>query len=292
MRVIKRNATTVIPAKAGIHLLYNFFHMDPGLRRDDARREPRAKIPFAMILLTASTLNLTACGSVVDKLSKVGQRPELNEVANPQTRPDYKPLSWPLPDPEAPSTRTSNSLWQPGSRAFFRDQRASRVGDILRVNVAIADQAKIDNTNNVKRDSDQSVSAPVFLGLERVFRKKITGNETTTEPLLDITGSTQSKSTGTVDRRETIKTQVAALVTQVLPNGNLAIDGSQEILINQEIREISVKGVIRPQDINTDNTIDSSQIAQARVVYSGRGQLTDIEKPRWGHQVIEAVAPF
>ena len=246
---------------------------------------------LSLALLTATAISLTACGSVVDKLSKVGERPELTKVENPQTQPNYKPISWPLPDPEASATRTSNSLWQPGSRAFFRDQRASRVGDILRVNVAIADQAKIDNTNNVKRDSDQSVSAPVFFGAER-YLKKLTGNTTAADPLVDITGSTQSKSTGTVDRRETIKTQVAALVTQVLPNGNLAIDGSQEILINQEIREISVKGVIRPQDINTDNTIDSSQVAEARVVYSGRGQLTDVEKPRWGHQVIEAIAPF
>ena len=245
----------------------------------------------SIALLTASALSLTACGSVIDKLSKVGERPELSKVENPQTEPNYKPLSWPLPDPEAASARTSNSLWQPGSRAFFRDQRASRVGDILRVNVAIADQAKIDNTNNVKRDSAQSASAPALMGVER-YLKKLTGNALASDPLLGVSGTTQSTSTGTVDRRETIKTQVAALVTQVLPNGNLAIDGSQEILINQEIREISVKGVIRPQDINTDNTIDSSQIAQARVVYSGRGQLTDVEKPRWGSQVIDAVSPF
>ena len=177
---------------------------------------------LSLALLTATAISLTACGSVVDKLSKVGERPELTKVENPQTQPNYKPISWPLPDPEASATRTSNSLWQPGSRAFFRDQRASRVGDILRVNVAIADQAKIDNTNNVKRDSDQSVSAPVFFGAER-YLKKLTGNTTAADPLVDITGSTQSKSTGTVDRRETIKTQVAALVTQVLPNGNLVL---------------------------------------------------------------------
>lgn len=259
------------------------------MRSVERNNQSRLFAMRGMLLITL--LSLSACANVVDKLTNIGQRPELNTVKNPQSNPGYKPISWPLPDPEVASTRTANSLWQPGSRAFFRDQRASRVGDILRVNVAIADQAKIDNTNNVKRDSGESASAPVFMGAER-YLKRLTGNNLASDPLLDVTSSSQTKSTGTVDRRETIKTQVAALVTQVLPNGNLAIDGSQEILINQEIREISVKGVIRPQDINTDNTIESSQIAEARVVYSGRGQLTDAEKPRWGNQLIEAIAPF
>lgn len=245
---------------------------------------------LSILLLTASSLSLTACGSLVDKLSQVGERPALSQVKNPQSDPNYKPLSWPLPNPEPPSTRTANSLWQPGSRSFFRDSRAARAGDILRVNVSIADKAKIDNTNNTNRKTSDSATAPLMLGLQKPL--KFLTNQPTTSNLVDTSGQTQLTSTGTVDRRETIKTQVAALITQVLPNGNLAIDGTQEILINQEIREISVKGVVRPQDINTDNTIDSSQVAEARIVYSGRGQLTDNEKPRWGNQVIEAISPF
>lgn len=243
----------------------------------------------SLLLLGASLLALSACASTVDRLERVGQRPTMSAISNPQTAPDYKPLSWPLPNPEAQTIRSANSLWQPGSRGFFRDQRAARVGDILRINVAIADQAKLDNRTDRQRDTQENAAAPTFLGFESEFGK-ITGADPSS--LLDISGSTQTNSNGRIDRKETINTQVAALVTQVLPNGNLVIEGSQEILVNYEIREVSVAGVIRPEDINSDNTIESSQIAQARIVYSGRGQVSDIQQPRWGQQVMDVLAPF
>lgn len=244
---------------------------------------------FNLLLLTVSALTMTACGGTVDKLSRVGQQPPFSSVSNPQSRTDYQPLSWPLPDPQVQSARTANSLWQPGSRAFFRDQRAARVGDILRVNVSIADQAKLDNTTNRNRTSSETAAAPTMLGFEGKMQK-FTGINPAN--LLDANSTTQTNSTGKVDRKETINTQVAALITQVLPNGNLVIDGNQEILVNYEIREVGVKGVVRPQDINSDNTVDSSQVAQARITYSGRGQISDIEQPRWGQQVLDALSPF
>lgn len=244
---------------------------------------------FSHLILGATALTLTACAGTVERLSSVGSRPPLTSVTNPQSRPDYQPLSWPLPDPEAQTARTANSLWQPGSRAFFRDQRASRVGDILRVNVAIADQAKLDNKTDRQRDTGEKAAAPQVFDLENELFD-LTGAHPAS--LLDISSATQTSSNGKIDRKETINTQVAALITQVLPNGNLVIEGTQEILVNYEIREVSVSGVIRPQDINSDNTIDSSQVAQARIVYSGRGQVSDIQQPRWGQQVIDVLSPF
>jgi len=242
-----------------------------------------------LLLLSVSVIGLSACASTVERLERVGERPPMTQVSNPQTKADYQPLTWPLPDPEAQTVRTANSLWQPGSRAFFRDQRASRVGDILRVNVAVADQAKLDNRTDRQRDTQETAAAPTILGLETSFRKLSGANPA---GLLDISGNTQTNSNGRIDRKETINTQVAALVTQVLPNGNLVIEGSQEILVNYEIREVSVTGVIRPEDINSDNTIEANQIAQARIVYSGRGQVSDIQQPRWGQQVMDVISPF
>ncbi len=244
---------------------------------------------LTLLLLVTTAIAVTGCASTVDRLERVGARPSMTAVANPQTAPDYKPLSWPLPNPEAQTIRSANSLWQPGSRGFFRDQRAARVGDILRVNVAVADQAKLDNRTDRQRNSAETAGAPVFLGLESIYNKVQSGSSAN---LLEIEGSTQTNSNGRIDRKETISTQVAALVTQVLPNGNLVIEGSQEILVNYEIREVSVTGVIRPEDINSDNTIESSQIAQARIVYSGRGQVSDIQQPRWGQQVMDILSPF
>ena len=245
----------------------------------------------SLLLLAATALTLSACSSTVDRLSRVGVQPPLTKVENPQVRPDYKPLSWPLPDPEAPGQQHANSLWQPGARAFFRDQRASRVGDILRVNIEINDQAQLDNKTDRSRGSKEDVAAPAVYGLQNKLGLFTPGKPDPTN-LFDITSDTSTNGTGKIDRKEKIRTQVAALVTQVLPNGNLVIEGTQEVLVNYEVRELGVNGVIRPQDINSDNTIESTQIAQARITYSGRGQISDVQQPRWGQQVIDVLSPF
>lgn len=236
---------------------------------------------------------LTACGSTINKLENVGSKPPLSTVSNPQTSPTYKPVTWPMPEPETSSTRTANSLWQPGSRTFFRDYRAGRVGDILRVNIEINDQAKLDNKTDRSRTGTETAAAPSLYGLQGRINNLIPLEKgLDTSNLLEISGDSSTNGVGKIDRKERIRTQVAALITQVLPNGNLVIDGSQEILVNFEVREVAVSGVIRPEDINSDNTIESTQIAQARITYSGRGQITDVQQPRWGQQVIDVLSPF
>lgn len=249
--------------------------------------------PSHLALLAATALSLTACGNTARKLAQVGDAPPMSSVDNPQLRPDYKPLSWPLPDPEGAVNHTANSLWQPGARGFFRDQRATRVGDILRVNVAITDTAQFDNTNNLQRVSQDRSSITGLLGLESKL-DDIVPLPGAPDPAVFIgtSGNTSTNSTGRINRRETVTTQVAALVTQQLPNGNLVIEGTQEVLVNYEVREVSVRGVIRPQDILSDNSVNSNQIAQARIVYSGRGQVSEITQPRWGSQVLEILSPF
>lgn len=241
--------------------------------------------------LAAGLLLLTGCASQLDKLEEVGKPPAMQEIKNPVEQPNYKALSWPMPAPTPPVERQANSLWQPGARAFFRDQRASRVGDILRVNIKIQDKAELDNETERKRDNTEDTQAPSLFGLEgRVFASLPRKADPT--DLVDITSSTNTKGTGNIKREEKIETQVAALVTQVLPNGNFVIDGRQEIRVNYEIREVGIQGVVRPQDIGSDNTIDSTQVAEARIIYGGRGQLTDVQQPRWGTQVIDILAPF
>jgi flagellar L-ring protein precursor FlgH len=243
------------------------------------------------LALCASAWLLSGCVSTLDKLETVGDQPPLTKTEDPTTRPDYKPVSWPVTKQPLPSDRQANSLWQPGARAFFRDQRASRVGDILRVRIAIKDKAELNNETQRKRDTKENVGAPSVFGLEKRLGI-LTPGSPNPDSLFDISGKTDNKGTGTVKRQEKIETQVAALITQVLPNGNYVISGSQEMRINYEVREVSVSGVVRPEDIDMDNTVDSSQIAEARVIYGGRGQLTDVQQPRWGSQVIDILSPF
>jgi flagellar L-ring protein precursor FlgH len=243
-------------------------------------------------LLLASTA-LGGCERTLDKLEQVGQQPKMSGIENPQVSPDYKPMTWPMPEAQPPSKQYANSLWQTGSRAFFRDQRAARVGDILKVNISVNDQAVVNNETEGKRQSSDTASAANVFGLENKLLNLLpNGNRGNPATLLTTSGNVNNKGTGKVTRKDQIETQVAAIVTQVLPNGNLVIEGRQELRVNFDVREIGIRGVVRPQDILADNTIESSQIAEARIIYGGRGQLMEMQQPRWGEQVLETVSPF
>lgn len=234
---------------------------------------------------------LSACHGALERLDQVGDPPPLKEVNNPVGKADYKPLSWPLPESQMPNKQYSGSLWQQGSRTFFRDQRATRIGDILRVNVRISDRAQLTNNSTRGRASSETLSTPNLFGFEEGLFGALPGRQNP-DALIGIESDSTNNGTGRVQRQEQITTQVAATVTQVLPNGNLVIEGSQEILVNYDVREVNVAGVIRPEDIKADNTIDSNQIAEARITYSGRGTISDVHRPRWGSQVIDIISPF
>ena len=219
-----------------------------------------------LIFATLLGITLTGCASTLERLENIGKKPPLNKVENPHTKPDYQPVTWPLPEPKPATVKTANSLWQPGARGFFRDYRASRVGDILTVQISINDQARLDNTTERSRTTAETAAAPSLFGFEEKLGQLVLDNSVTPNPanLLSINGSSTADGEGNIQRREQIDTNIAVLVTQVLPNGNLVVEGSQEILVNFEVREVGVSGVIRPEDIRSDNTIQSTQIAQAR----------------------------
>jgi flagellar L-ring protein FlgH len=245
------------------------------------------------LLLLASTL-LSGCQNMLDRLDHINKPPPMAAIVNPQEKPEYKPMTWPLPETPPPAKQYANSLWQPGARAFFRDGRAARVGDILKVNITINDKLQFNNQTEMKRESEETSAANDALGLERKLKviPFLPGGAPNPASLLDITSDSNTKGTGKIQRQDIVKTQVAAMVTQMLPNGNMVIEGKQELTMNNDLREVAVRGVIRPQDINSDNTIDSTQIAEARITYSGRGQLQNAQQQRWGGQVVDILSPF
>jgi flagellar L-ring protein precursor FlgH len=235
-----------------------------------------------------SVAGLAGGCSSIDRLSQIGEQPKLSSIENPTTQPGYKPVQMPMPKPEAVSYN-ANSLWRNGSRSFFKDQRAHQIGDLLTVTVNITDQANFANETQRSRTNKEDSGITDFLGAKTLgaqAQKVLPGRILTA----DSTASSDGK--GSVQRQESLQTNVAAVVTQVLPNGNLVVEGKQEIRVNFEIRELIVAGIVRPEDIQSDNTIDSSKIAQARIAYGGRGQITDVQQPRYGQQVMDVLLPF
>ena len=243
--------------------------------------------PLVALMSILSLAPLAGGCSAIDRLTKVGEKPYLAAIENPTAKPGYKPVQMPMPTPQ-PASYNPNSLWRNGSRAFFKDQRAQQIGDILTVAVKITDKAEIANESQRSRKNSENSQVDSFFGKTKlpILNKDLPVNLLTA----DSTASSDGK--GSVARQEALTTNVAAVVTQVLPNGNLVIEGKQEVRVNYELRELIVAGIVRPEDIQSDNTIDSTKIAEARIAYGGRGQITDVQQPRYGQQVMDIVLPF
>ena len=244
-----------------------------------------------LLLMGLCALPLAAC---TGQLASIGKAPKFAAPEAP-TAPGYESsLAQPgdaFRSANAPATEASASLFRSGSRAMFHDRRASRIGDILTVRIRIADKATLDNSTTRSRDGSESVGLPNVFGLESKLSKILPG---AVDPSKLIDGRSASKSSGTgqTSRQETVDTTVAAIVAAVLPNGNLVIRGRQEVRVNFELRELLISGIVRPEDISRDNVIDNNLIADARISYGGRGQITNVQQPRWGQQVFDAVTPF
>jgi flagellar L-ring protein precursor FlgH len=194
----------------------------------------------------------------------------------------------PMPTPQ-PASYNPNSLWRNGSRAFFKDQRARQIGDILTVMVNITDKAAIANETQRSRKNTEDSGISDFIGAKTIKNPAtaiLPGRILTTDSTMSNDGK------GSVNRQEALQTNVAAVVTQVLPNGNLVVSARQEFRVNNELRELQVTGVIRPQDIASDNTVLHDRMAEARIAYGGRGEITEVQHTRWGQQVLDILLPF
>jgi len=240
------------------------------------------------LLSTAAVAALLSGCAALDRIKTLGEPPTLAAVDNPTAQPGYKPVQMPMPTPQ-PVTYNANSLWRNGSRAFFNDQRAHQVGDILTVKVNINDTAQFQDGTVLNRTSTEDTNITNFIGANTIpnpAKAVLPGS------VLTANGNSQMNGSGTINRNDQLVTNVAAVVTQVLPNGNMVIEGKQEVRLATEVRQLIVAGVARPEDIESDNTIELPKIAEARLAYGGRGTLTNIQQPRWGQQVMDIALPF
>ncbi len=246
---------------------------------------PRAPV------VAAFALGLAGCSGQLDHLGRppTMSAPGAQEPVAAPPAPQRVALVPPPPPPAR--TATTGSLWQSGPSSLFGDRRARRRGDILTVVVEIDDEGEISNTTNRARSGSDEASISALLGLPAVADVILPGAGTLT-PAVSAGGDSSSTGAGSVNREEQITFRVAATVEQVLPNGHLVIRGSQEVRINFELRDLQVSGIVRPEDISRQNVITSDKIADARIVYGGRGQITDLQQPRYGQQVVDLVFPF
>ncbi|SDD58892.1 MULTISPECIES: flagellar basal body L-ring protein FlgH [Kordiimonas] len=257
------------------------------------------------IALTAALASLAACGAA-DRISNIGKAPDMTPIKDIKAPVAQRSISLPMPN-NTPDKYQPNSLWRTGARAFFKDQRAGNIGDILTVNIDISDSAQIGNSTSRSRSTAEDAGLSNFLGLEQAIPNLLYGNADNDREggsheagrsnfsagsMVNADSTTSYEGNGSVNRSEAISLTVAAIVTEVLPNGNLVIQGRQEVRVNFEKRELLLAGIVRPEDISSSNTISHTQIAEARISYGGKGQLTDVQQPRYGTQLYDIIFPF
>ena len=241
-------------------------------------------------MLLVAGLAVSAC-SATSRLSQVGQTPPMTPIENPAQLAGAGPAQLPMPHypPQSVQPNSANSLWTANSRTFFGDPRANEIGDILTINIDITDSAQLQNTTSRSRTTAEDSDLSAFFGwqMSDFFNDAIDPTNVTS------LGSTSSlDGAGSVNRNETISMTVAAIITQVLPNGNLVLAGRQEVRVNNEIRELLITGIARPEDIASDNTISHTQIAEARISYGGRGHISEYQRPRVGTEIYDLLMPF
>jgi flagellar L-ring protein precursor FlgH len=246
--------------------------------------KPACGVVLALALGTA----LGGCGAL-QRLSEVGRPPEMTPSSDPTKDPSWRPLTMPMPTTQVAAPQ-ANALWRPGSRAFFKDQRAAQVGDIVTIVIDTADSANLQNNTTTSRTGSENMGMPNMFGFEtqlpHILSGAVPANLVNTNSTNGVTGK------GQIQRSEAVTVRLAAVVTQVLPNGNLVVSARQEMRVNRELRTLQVSGVIRPQDIASDNTIEHDRLAEARISYGGRGELTEVQGPRWGQQLLDIIMPF
>ena len=239
-----------------------------------------------LAIMTISLLSLTACA----RLGQIGQEPELTSPASGNEV--FAMNITPIPDGgEVPDRAEGASLWTSGRASLLGDRRAGRRGDILTVVIEIDDSAEFSNSSERERTGSEQMGIPNLFGIPQRADGLLTQGGSLADAV-EFDSTSRSAGDGSIRRNEQLTLRVAATVTEVLQNGVLRIEGSQEVRVNNEVRELLVSGYVRPEDISRQNSIEYDRIAAARISYGGRGLITDVQRPRYGQEIADTILPF
>lgn len=238
-------------------------------------------LPATLILALAPAL--AGCQTSHDNLLF---GPTLSPVGSGlDSRRDPVPVTF-----QQPPVRSFRSTWdQNGSGSMYRDLRATKVGDVIRVSISLDDKAQFDNATDRSRETKDKFGVDAALNLSGLGKGVNAGAGSGD---WNINSSSETKGQGTIDRSEKLRLSIAAVVTEVLPDGNLMISGSQEIKVNYEVRVLNIAGIVNPLDISSGNIIPYDKIAEARISYGGRGRQMDVQQPAWGQRIYDLAVPF
>lgn len=243
-----------------------------------------------MFKVFAALLMFSMAVSGCSRLENIGRAPTLSDAT--QGSEHAAMIYGGLPDVADPARTVDRaSLWSSGRRSLLGDRRAMQKGDILTVVIEIDDEAQISNQTSRSRRGSEDLQIPQLFGIPQRLNDELPDGATL-DNAVDITSGSTSSGDGSVSRQEELTLRVAATITQVLPNGVLEIQGVQEVRVNFELRELLVSGFVRPEDISRQNEITYDKIASARISYGGRGQISDVQQPRYGQQFLDIILPF
>jgi len=238
-----------------------------------------------MRYLLAALASLACVGCAVVP-QEIGREPKLAPIGAGMW--DSSQVTVLAPTPAANKSLTKGSIWPATGSPLFADPRARTTGDVVTVKISIDDKATVDTKSNRSRKSNRDAS--INYGYDTSFPSGAAAGSI--DGKIGLEGATSTDGKGKTSRSESIDLRVAAIVTDVLANGNLLISGSQEVRVNYELRVVSVAGLVRPGDISSDNSISYEKIAEARISYGGRGRIMEVQQPAWGQQIVDIVSPM
>ncbi len=245
--------------------------------------------PLLFLALGLGSMGLTACA----RFGEVGKTPELSDAISGPEFQAMQANAYALPEypTETGESLTRASLWSTAPSSLIGDRRASQIGDILTVAIEIDDKAEFQNSSGQSRSANEKVGIPSMMGLPQRLNKMMPEGASMDE-LAEAKSSSSYKGSGNISRREKLTLRIAATVIDKLPNGVLRIQGTQEVRVNYEVRELTVSGFVRPSDIGRRNEIAYDRIAGARISYGGRGNISQVQQPRLGQQIADIILPY